>query len=67
MPRLVKQLQQHSRVAEFLTNNPKFIKVRFHIDWFIIAAIDIEADRANIKALYSDLEFASTHLNVSIL
>jgi hypothetical protein len=47
-------------------DNPEFIQTGFHIGRFIMAAIDTEVDRANTKALYSALESASTHLNVSI-
>jgi hypothetical protein len=61
-----KQPWQYSRIAESLANNPEFIKAGFHIDRFITTAVDTEADRANIKALYSNLESASTCLNVSI-
>jgi hypothetical protein len=49
-----------------LANDPGFIKARLHIGRFITVAVDTEADRTNIKALYTDLESTSTRLNVSI-
>jgi hypothetical protein len=48
-------------------DNPKFIQVGFHIVRFITAVVDTEADQANTKVLYSTLETASTHLNISLL
>jgi hypothetical protein len=65
VPRSEKQPRQYSRVVESLFDNLEFIQVRFHIGRFITVAVDTEADQANIKALYSDLQSASTHLNVS--
>jgi hypothetical protein len=66
MPRPEKQLRQYSWVTESLFDNPEFIKTGFHISRFITIAVDTEADQANIKALYSDLKSALTHLNVSV-
>jgi hypothetical protein len=66
VPRLKKQSRQYSRVAESLFDNPEFIQAGFHNGRFITTAVDIEADEANIKALYSDLKSALTHLNVSV-
>jgi hypothetical protein len=61
-----KQPQQYSWVVESLADNPKFIKVRFRIGRFITVVVDTKADQANIKALYLNLESASTYLKVSI-
>jgi hypothetical protein len=61
-----KQPQQYSWVVESLADNPKFIKVRFRISRFITVVVDTKADQANIKALYLNLESASTYLKVSI-
>jgi hypothetical protein len=43
--------QRNSRVAEILAEDPKFIKVGFHIGWFITTAVDTEAERANTEVL----------------
>jgi hypothetical protein len=53
-------------VAESLANNLEFIKARFHIDRFITDAVDTEAERANTKALQTNLASASTRIDVSI-
>jgi hypothetical protein len=66
MPHSEEQPQQYSRVAESLADNREFIKFRFHIDRFITAVVDTKVNQVNIRVLYSDLESASTRLNVSI-
>jgi hypothetical protein len=66
MPRPEKPSRQYLWVVESLFDNPEFIPAGFHIERFITVAVDTEADRANTKALYSALEIASTHLNVSV-
>jgi hypothetical protein len=53
-------------VAKSLADNPEFTKAGFHIGRFVTATIDTKVDRANIKALYSNLEFALTCIIVSI-
>jgi hypothetical protein len=65
MPQSEKPLQQHSRVAESLWDNPEFIRAGFHIERFIMAAVDIEAGRENIKALYANLKSTSAQIDVS--
>jgi hypothetical protein len=60
-----KPLQQHSRVVESLLDNLEFIQVGFHIRWFVTTAIDTEADRENIKALYTILKSTSAQIDVS--
>jgi hypothetical protein len=50
-----------------LWDNPEFIQARFHIEWFITTAIDTEADRDNIKALYSCLKSTLAQIDVSAL
>jgi hypothetical protein len=65
VPQPEKPSLQYLRVAESLLDNPEFIQDGFHIGRFITVAVDTENDRANTKALYSALETASTHLDVS--
>jgi hypothetical protein len=65
IPHLEKQPRQYSWVDESLTDNPEFVKARFHIGRFITVVVGIKADQANMKVLYSNLEFALTCLNVS--
>jgi hypothetical protein len=60
-----KPLQQHSRVVESLLDNLEFIQVRFHIRQFVTTAIDTEADRENIKVLYTILKSTSAQIDVS--
>jgi hypothetical protein len=52
---------------ESLWDNPEFIQASFHIGRFITVAIDTEADRENIKALYSSLKSTSAQIDVSAL
>jgi hypothetical protein len=56
---------QHSWVAESLWDNPEFIQAGFNIGQFLTTAIDTEAEQVNIKAMYSELESASSRLDVS--
>jgi hypothetical protein len=58
-------LRQRSWVTESLWDNPDFIQARFHINQFVTIAIDTEADREKIKALYSNLKTTSDWINVS--
>jgi hypothetical protein len=67
VPRSDKQPRQYLRVAESLIDNPEFIKVRFHIGRFVMAIVDTEADRTNIKVPHQQVRHASTCLNVSII
>jgi hypothetical protein len=57
--------RQHSWVTESLWDNPGFIQAGFHLGWFITVAVDTEADRENIKALYSSLKTTSAQIDVS--
>jgi hypothetical protein len=50
-----------------VTDNPEFIQVELYNGWFIMEAVDTEADWANTKVHYSTLESASTHLNINLL
>jgi hypothetical protein len=50
-----------------VTDNPEFIQAELYNGWFIMEAVDTEADWANTKAHYSTLESASTHLNINLL
>jgi hypothetical protein len=66
MPLPEKPSRPYLRVVESLFDNPKFIQAGFHIGWFVTVVVDTEADQTNTKALYSALETASTHLDVSL-
>jgi hypothetical protein len=57
--------RQHSWVAESLWDNPDFIQAGFHVGRFITAAVDTEAGRENIKALYSSLKTTLDQIDVS--
>jgi hypothetical protein len=50
-----------------LWDNPEFIQARFHIERFITAVVDTEADRENIKALSSCLKSTLAQIDVSAL
>jgi hypothetical protein len=52
-------------VAKALAQDPDFINVGFHIGRFITSAVDIEADHFNTEALRTELDSASTRINVS--
>jgi hypothetical protein len=65
VPQSKEPLRQHSRVAESLWDNPKFIQARFHLGRFVTVAVDIEADQENVKALYSSLMTTSVQIDVS--
>jgi hypothetical protein len=52
-------------VAETLAKDPDFIKARFHIGRFITTAVDAEVDHSNTEALQTELDSASTRINVS--
>jgi hypothetical protein len=64
-PQPEEALQQRSWVAESLWDNSNFIQARFHVGPFVTAAIDTEANRENIKALYSSLKTTSYQIDVS--
>jgi hypothetical protein len=66
VPQPEKPSWPYSRVTESLFNNPEFIQDGFHIDRFVTAIADTEADQANTKALYLALETDLTHLDVSL-
>jgi hypothetical protein len=66
VPQPEKPSRPYSRVTESLFNNPEFIQDGFHIDRFVTAIADTEADQANTKALYLALETDLTHLDVSL-
>jgi hypothetical protein len=57
--------QSSSRVANSLTKDSYFIKVRCHIGKYIMTAVNTETRQANIPALRNDLDSASLHINVS--
>jgi hypothetical protein len=61
-----KQPRQYSRVAEFLWGNPDFIQARFHIGWYISAFVNSEAERGQIKVLYSSMKSTSELIDVII-
>jgi hypothetical protein len=65
MPWSGKQLRPFLHVAESLWDNPDFIQTKFHIGWYVTTFVDSEAERENIKALYSSLETTSAQINVS--
>jgi hypothetical protein len=48
-----------------LWDNPKFIQDGFHIGQFITVVVDTEANRENVKALYSSLKTTSAQIDVS--
>jgi hypothetical protein len=54
-------------VAKTLAKDSDFIKAIFHIGRFITVAVDTEIDHANIEALWTDLDSASTKINVITL
>jgi hypothetical protein len=60
-----KQPRQYSCVAESLWDNLDFIQAEFHIGRYITASVNTEAERENIKALYSSLETTSAQINVN--
>jgi hypothetical protein len=51
-------------VAESLWDNLAFIQAGFHIGQYVMAAVESEAKRENIKALFSSLETTSTQIKV---
>jgi hypothetical protein len=58
--------QSIPQVAKILAKDLYSIKVGFHIGRLITAAVNTEAERTDIQALRSDLDFASLRINVSI-
>jgi hypothetical protein len=46
-------------------DNLDFIQAGFHIGRYITASVNTEAERENIKALYSSLETTSAQINVN--
>jgi hypothetical protein len=65
MPQPEESPQQCSQVAESIWDNPDFIQAGFHIRRFVTMAVDTEADRENIKALYSNLKTTLAQIDVS--
>jgi hypothetical protein len=65
MPQSEEPPQQHLWVVESLWDNPEFIQAGFHIGWFVTTTVDIEADRENVKVIYSSLKTTSTQIDVS--
>jgi hypothetical protein len=43
----------------------KFIQAGFHVEQFVTIAVDIEANRENIKVLYASLKSTSAQIEVS--
>jgi hypothetical protein len=66
MPRPEKQPRQYSRIAESLWDNPNFIQAGFHIGRYVTASVNTEAEREQIKALYSNMKTTSELVDVSI-
>jgi hypothetical protein len=65
VPQSKKQPRQYSRVAKFLWDSLDFIQANFHIGWLMTASVNTEAERENIKELYSNRESTSSHISVS--
>jgi hypothetical protein len=65
MLRSKKQPRPFSRVAESLCDNPDFIHAEFHIGHYVTASMNSDAERENIKALYSSLKTNLAQINVS--
>jgi hypothetical protein len=57
--------RQHSLDAESLWDNLDFIHAGFYIGRLVTTAVGIEADRENIKALYSSMQTTSAQIDVS--
>jgi hypothetical protein len=66
-PRVEKTPQSSPRVTDSLAKDPDFIKAGCHIGRYTPAAVNTEAERADIQALRSDLDSTSLHINVSFL
>jgi hypothetical protein len=66
VPRSKKQPCQYSRIVESLWDNPDFIQARFHIGRYISASVNTEAEREQIKVLYSSMKSTSELIDVSI-
>jgi hypothetical protein len=52
--------------CESLWDNPDFIQAGFHIGRYVTASVNIEAEREQIKALYSRMKTTSKLIEVSI-
>jgi hypothetical protein len=52
-------------VVDTLTKDPNFIKARFHIGRFIIAAVNTEGERIVTESLRSIMDSTSQQINVS--
>jgi hypothetical protein len=48
-----------------LWDNPEFVQAEFHIDRFITAVVDAEADQENIEGLYASLKTTLAQIDVS--
>jgi hypothetical protein len=66
VPRPEKQPRQYLHVAESLWFNPDFIQAEFHIGRYVTASMNTEAEREQIKALYSSMKTTSELIDVSI-
>jgi hypothetical protein len=47
-------------------DNPEFIQAGYHIGWYVIASINTEAEREQIKALYSSMMTTSELIDISM-
>jgi hypothetical protein len=57
--------RQRSWVAESLWDNSDIMHARFHVGRFVTVAVDTEAERKNIEALYSSLKTTSDQIYIS--
>jgi hypothetical protein len=53
-----------SCVVESLWDNPDFIQAGFHISQYVMPTVDSEAERDNVKALFSILETTECQIKV---
>jgi hypothetical protein len=65
VPQYEERQRQHPWITESLWDNPEFIQAGFHLGWFVTVAVDTEADRENVKVLYSSLKTTSAQIDVS--
>jgi hypothetical protein len=62
----VEEVPQSSlQVTDSLAQDPNFIKVECHIGKYITTTVNTEAEQEDIQAVWSDLDSASLHINVS--
>jgi hypothetical protein len=66
VPRLEKQPQQYSCVAESLWDNLDFIQAGFHIGRYVSMSVNTQAEQEQIKTLYSSMKTTSELIYVSL-